>query len=133
MQVSSSGEPVARGEQNEGTWAGIGGHRKILNGAVLGVALQLVALYTSLDALGFVVGIIGFSVGMYGRNRLVKPLHTARTKGDSGSQRLRSWDRRVYANLDIAAWGGAMVLVELVMFILFLLFGLRFPVTPGVH
>lgn len=121
------------GGQTESPIKGYGNY--IVNGALLGIVIQLAGLYTRLDGLSAIVGIFLLVVGILLRSRPPKPLPPPPSPSDKGYRAYRSEvaDRRFFATIDFAAWGGAMVLMEVIAIALYFLFGFHFPVAPGIH
>jgi len=109
----------------------MGGRRSVVNGALLGLLSQLLFLYTRTDGFSAIVGFGIFIIGIL--LRLVKPRPPPPEKVGERRHRTEAGNMNLYARLDFAAWGGTMVLVEVVAIILYFLFGFRLPVAPGVH
>jgi len=121
-------------EQSVSQIKGYGGNN-VVNGALLGIVFQFLTLYTRLDGLGAIAGLFLFVVGILLRLRPPRPLPPPPSSKEEGYGAYRSEvrDRRLFATVDFAAWGGTMVLVEAMAIILYFLFGFHFPVAPGVH
>jgi hypothetical protein len=108
----------------------------IVNGALLGIVLQLAGLYTRLDGLTAILGIFAIVLWILGRLIPLGPLHSpppSRSDESYWEYKREIGLRKFVARVDLGAWGGSMVLVEVVATILYFVFGFHLPVAPGVH
>jgi hypothetical protein len=105
---------------------------KVVNGVLLGIVLQLLTLWTRIDGLGVIAGIILFAAGILWRRVPEKSLPPAPSDEDYRRYKIETSNRKILARIDFAAWGGAMILVEAAALILYFLFGFHLPAAPGV-
>ena len=109
--------------------------RSLVNGVLLGIVIQLAALYARLDGLSVIVGIFFLILGITFRKFfLPRPLPSRPPPSQSDAyRRYQSMmdNRRVAAMVDFAVWGGTMLVVEVIALIAFFEFGFHLPVYSG--
>ncbi len=99
------------------------------------MALQLAGLYARLDGLTAIVGIIALVAGLTFRKFFLrKPLPPRPPPSEVeayGRYRAAVENRRVAAWIDLAVFGGTMLVIEAIAIAAYFLFGFHLPVSSG--
>jgi hypothetical protein len=106
----------------------------VVNGVVFGTAVQLLGLYAREDLLSAIVGTFLLAIGIFIRHFSEKPLPSPPSPSDNAAYekyKMELSNRKVLERLDFVAFGGTMVVIEIVAVVLYYLTGLHFPVASS--
>lgn len=100
----------------------------VVNGVVFGTAIQLLGLYAREDLLTAFFGVLMLAVGIIARRISEKPLPPPSGFDDATYKKYKT---ELNKRFDFVAFGGTMVVIEIVAVVLYYLTGLHFPVASS--